>query len=84
MRAIVQIGTGGPEVLQLQEVPEPEVQPGHLLVRVKAIGVNYIDTMIRRGWYPMPQRQPYIPGIEVAGVVEEVGEGVSVGKLGKG
>jgi NADPH:quinone reductase-like Zn-dependent oxidoreductase len=37
MRAIVQIGTGGPEVLQLQEVPEPEVQPGHLLVRVKAI-----------------------------------------------
>jgi len=58
MRAIVQIGTGGPEVLQLQEVPEPEVQPRHLLVRVKAIGVNYIDTMIRRGWYPMPQRQP--------------------------
>lgn len=83
MRAIVQIGTGGPEVLQLQEVPEPEVQPGHLLVRVKAIGVNYIDTMIRRGWYPMPQRQPYIPGIEVAGVVEEVGEGVSSWQVGQ-
>jgi NADPH2:quinone reductase len=83
MRAIVQIGTGGPEVLQLQEVPQPEVQPGHLLVRVKAIGVNYIDTMIRRGWYPMPQRQPYIPGIEVAGVVEEVGEGVSGWQVGQ-
>ncbi len=77
MRAIVQVGVGDPEVLQLQEVPKPEVQPGHLLVRVAAIGVNYIDTMIRRGWYPMPPREPYIPGIELAGVVEAVGEGVS-------
>ena len=83
MKAIVQVGTGGPEVLQLQEVPKPEVQPGHLLVRVRAIGVNYIDTMIRRGWFPMPQRQPYIPGIEVSGIVEEVGEGVSGWHIGQ-
>jgi len=83
MKAIVQVGTGGPEVLQLQEVPKPEVQPGHLLVRVRAIGVNYIDTMIRRGWFPMPQRQPYIPGIEVSGIVEEVGEGVSGWQIGQ-
>lgn len=49
MRAVVQLVTGSPEVLQLQDVPKPELKPGHLLVRVKAIGVNYIDTMIRRG-----------------------------------
>lgn len=83
MRAIVQVGTGGPEVLQLQEVPTPEVLPGHLLVRVKAIGVNYVDTMIRRGWFPTPQRQPFIPGIEIAGVVEAVGEGVIGWQVGQ-
>lgn len=83
MKAIVQVGTGGPEVLQLQEVPIPELQPGHLLVRVKAIGVNYVDTMIRRGWFPMPQRQPFIPGIEVAGVIEAVGGGVTGWKIGQ-
>lgn len=83
MRAIVQVGTGGPEVLQLQEVPTPEVLPEHLLVRVKAIGVNYVDTMIRRGWFPTPQRQPFIPGIEVAGVVEAVGEGVIGWQVGQ-
>ncbi len=83
MRAIVQVGTGGPEVLQLQEVPIPDLLPGHLLVRVKAIGVNYVETMIRRGQFPMPQRQPYIPGIEMAGVVEAVGEGVTGWQIGQ-
>ncbi len=83
MRAIVQVGIGGPEVLQLQDVPKPEVKRGHLLVRVKAIGTNYIDTMIRRGWFPMPQRQPYIPGIEVSGIVEAVGEGVENWQVGQ-
>lgn len=83
MKAIVQVGTGGPEVLQLQDVSMPELKPEHLLIRVKAIGVNYIDTMIRRGWFPMPQKQPYIPGIEVAGVVEAVGEGVKGWQVGQ-
>ncbi len=83
MRAIVQVGTGGPEVLQLREVPKPEIQPGHLLVRVTAIGVNYVDTIIRRGWYPTPPREPYIPGIEIAGVVEAVGEGVTGWQVGQ-
>ncbi len=83
MRAIVQVGTGGPEVLQLREVPKPEVQPGHLLVRVTAIGVNYVDTIIRRGWYPTPPREPYIPGIEIAGVLEAVGEGVTGWQVGQ-
>ena len=83
MRAIVQVGTGGPEVLQLQEVPKPEVRAGHLLLRVTAVGVNYVDTMRRRGWVPIPPQQPYIPGIEVAGIVEAVGEGVTGWQVGQ-
>ncbi|GBC98155.1 2-haloacrylate reductase [bacterium HR17] len=83
MRAIVQVGTGGPEVLRLQEVPKPAVKPGHLLVRVTAVGVNYVDTMRRRGWVPVPPEEPYIPGIEVAGVVESVGEGVTSWQVGQ-
>jgi NADPH2:quinone reductase len=83
MRAIVQVGTGGPEVLQLQEVPKPEVRAGHLLLRVTAVGVNYVDTMRRRGWVPIPPQQPYIPGIEVAGIVEVVGEGVTGWQVGQ-
>ncbi|MFA0776707.1 MAG: hypothetical protein PVTTEEND_000421, partial [Candidatus Fervidibacter sp.] len=83
MRAIVQVGTGCPEVLQLQEVPKPEAKAGSLLLRVTAIGVNYVDTMRRRGWVPVPPEPLHIPGIEVAGVVEAVGEGVTGWQVGQ-
>lgn len=83
MKAIVQTGVGGPETLQLQEVPIPQVKPGHLLVRVKAIGVNYIDTMRRRGMVPIQQEQPFIPGIEVAGVIEAIGDEVTGWQVGQ-
>ncbi len=82
MKAILQVGTGGPEVLQLREVPKPDVQPEHLLLRVTAVGVNYADTMRRRGWVPIPS-QPHIPGIEVAGVVEAIGDGVQGWQVGQ-
>jgi len=67
---------GGPEVLKLEEVPDPKPEPGQVLVRVKAIGVNPVDTYIRAGWYG--ERQfPFTPGVDAAGVVEAAGEGVT-------
>ena len=75
MRAI-QINTaGGPDVLTQVELPDPEAGPGELLVEVAAAGVNYIDTYQREGIYPMPL--PYVPGLEGAGRVRSVGEGVT-------
>ncbi len=74
MKAIRVRETGGPEVLRLEELPTPELGPGEVLVRLEAIGVNYIDTYKRKGLYPVPL--PFTLGEEGAGVVERVGEGV--------
>jgi len=74
MKAVRVHQTGGPEVLRLEELPIPEPGPGEVLVRLEAIGVNYIDTYKRKGLYPMPL--PFTLGEEGAGVVEQVGEGV--------
>lgn len=67
--------TGGPGVLQLLDVETPSPGPGHVLVRHTAIGVNFIDTYHRTGLYPVSM--PSGLGLEAAGVVEAVGEGVS-------
>ncbi|MFQ6395963.1 quinone oxidoreductase family protein [Nocardia sp. KC 131] len=75
MRAIQVSEHGGPEVLQLTEVPDPQIGPGQLLVDTEAIGINFIDTYIRTGRYP--QAVPYIPGGEGTGVVAEVGADVT-------
>jgi NADPH2:quinone reductase len=80
MRAIQFERAGGPEVLQLVEVPEPEPKPGQVRVRHEAIGVNFIDTYHRSGLYPV--KLPCTPGGEAAGVVEAVGEGVTRLKVG--
>lgn len=74
MKAIRVRETGGPEVLRLEELPTPRPGPGEVLVRLEAIGVNYIDTYKRKGLYPVPL--PFTLGEEGAGVVEQVGEGV--------
>lgn len=66
--------TGGPEVLTLTEVVIPTPKTGEALIRLTAIGVNYIDTYHRTGLYAMPL--PFTPGTEGAGVIEQVGEGV--------
>lgn len=82
MRAIQAREAGGPEVLELVELPDPEPGPGDLLVEVAAAGVNYIDTYRRTGLYPIPF--PHVPGSEGAGRVLAVGsavEGVAVGDL---
>jgi NADPH2:quinone reductase len=67
---------GGPEVLTLEEVPEPTPGPGQIVVRVRAAGVNPVDTYIRSGAYARLPGLPYTPGSDAAGVVEAVGEGV--------
>lgn len=73
-RAIVASAPGGPEVLTLSEVPIPVPGPGELLIRVAAIGVNFIDTYQRSGIYQVPF--PFTPGSEAAGTVVTVGAGV--------
>ena len=72
--------TGGPEVLQWEEVAVGQPGPGEALVRHKAVGLNYIDTYHRTGLYPMPL--PSGIGMEAAGVVEAVGPGVTEVKAG--
>lgn len=77
MRAIVHIGKGGPEALALREVPTPAPGPGQIRVRVVAAGLNRADVLQRRGGYPAPPGWPSdIPGLEYAGTVESLGEGV--------
>lgn len=80
MRAIVVSATGGPEVLTYTDHPEPEPNPGEVLIDVTAAGVNFIDVYHRMGRYPLSL--PFVPGNEGAGTVAAVGEdvrGVSVG-----
>src|SRR3954463_12311009 len=77
MRAVVQTGVGGPEVLQVQERPDPPVGPGEVRIQVAAAGINFADTMARVGLYPDAPKPPCVLGYEVAGTVESVGEGVS-------
>lgn len=67
--------TGGPDVLRLEEITLPAPGPGEVRIRHTAIGLNYIDTYFRSGLYPAPL--PCGLGLEAAGVVEEVGEGVT-------
>jgi NADPH:quinone reductase-like Zn-dependent oxidoreductase len=76
MRAVVLTGHGGPEVLQVQERPEPPVGPGEVRIDVKAAGLNFADTAARVGVYPDAPKPPCVLGYEVAGVVESVGDGV--------
>lgn len=82
MRAVVLTGTGGPEVLQVQEMPDPPVGPGEIRIAVKAAGINFADTLARIGLYPDAPKTPCVLGYEVAGEVESVGEGVSAHKRG--
>ncbi|MFW6641829.1 quinone oxidoreductase family protein [Nocardiopsis algeriensis] len=74
MRAMVIEENGGPEVLRPSEVPDPVPGPGEVVVDVTARGVNFIDIYQRSGLYEVPL--PFVPGMEAAGVVTAVGEGV--------
>src|SRR6184192_246753 len=82
MKAIRVHKFGGPEVLQLDDVPDPKPGPGQVVVRVRAAGVNPVDTYIRSGSYAMLPTLPYVPGNDCAGVIETVGQGVTRFKRG--
>ncbi|MDX6722670.1 MAG: NADPH:quinone reductase [Solirubrobacteraceae bacterium] len=77
MRGIVVTRTGGPEVLEPRDLPDPEPGPGQVLVDVEAIGVNYRDIYEREGAGPYSAEPPFVAGVEGAGTVAAVGEGVS-------
>jgi NADPH:quinone reductase len=73
---------GGPEVLQLEEVPTPQPKSGEVLVRMHATGINPVETYIRAGKYARLPELPYTPGNDGAGVIEQVGADVSEFKAG--
>jgi len=77
MKAIQVHQFGGPEVLELKEIPAPKPGPGEVLVRVHAAGVNPYDTYMRAGTYAIKPPLPYTPGSDAAGTVESVGDGVT-------
>ncbi|UII55888.1 quinone oxidoreductase [Cytobacillus spongiae] len=82
MKALVFEQFGGPEVLEYQEIKEPVVGPEEVLVRTKAIGLNFADIYRRKGNYHLQGNPPYILGYEGAGVVEEIGSMVTTLKVG--
>jgi NADPH:quinone reductase len=77
MKAIVFTQTGGPDVLAQAEVPKPDVRRGGVVIKTHAIGVNFADTRFRQGTYTVKPKLPDSPGMEVAGVIDAVGEGVT-------
>lgn len=82
MKAIVVRMFGGPDVLKLEEIPPPAAGPGQVLVRVKAAGVNPVDTYVRSGTYAVKPSLPYTPGMDLAGVIETAGPDVGGWKRG--
>ena len=83
MRQIFITRSGGPEVLKVQEAPDPTPDPGEVLVRVKASGINFADILARQGLYPDSPKLPCVVGYEVSGVVESVGDDADQHWIGK-
>ncbi|MBA2508976.1 MAG: NAD(P)H-quinone oxidoreductase [Nocardioidaceae bacterium] len=82
MRAVTCPEPGGPEVLATADVPDPAIGPGEVLIRVRAAGVNRADVMQRMGQYPPPLGASELIGLECAGVVEQVGDGIDGWQIG--
>lgn len=82
MKAIQVHRFGGPEVLELHEIPTPRPGPGQILVRVHAAGVNPYDTYMRNGTYAIKPQLPYIPGSDAAGTVDDIGPNVKKVRAG--
>ncbi len=82
MRQVVTTKNGGVEVLRVEEKPDPRPGAGEVAVAVRAAGLNFADILARQGLYPDGPRKPCVMGYEVAGVVEQVGEGVDPNLVG--
>jgi NADPH:quinone reductase-like Zn-dependent oxidoreductase len=76
MKAAVVTKFGRPETLKVQEWPDPFPGKGEVKIRVKAIGLNFADIMARLGLYPGVPKPPFVPGIEICGIITRLGEGV--------
>src|SRR5438874_2271067 len=79
MRAVVQYGTGGPEVLKVEDRPEPRRREGEVLIRVEAIAVPFYETQLRSGLLPAGS-EPTVFGHEAAGIVAEADDDALVGR----
>ena len=83
MRQIVTTTTGGIDVLQVQQKPDPTPRDDQLVIRVRAAGLNFADILSRQGLYPDSPKKPVVMGYEVSGVVEAVGKDVDSSLIGK-
>jgi NADPH2:quinone reductase len=77
MKAIVVREFGPPGVMKLEDVPDPKPGAGEVIVRIRAVGVNPVDTYIRAGAYARKPSLPYTPGTDIGGIVESIGSGVT-------
>jgi NADPH:quinone reductase-like Zn-dependent oxidoreductase len=82
MKAVAIREHGGPEVVKVEDLPDPEAGPGQVVVRVKAAALNHLDIWVRKGWQGLKLAFPHVLGSDVAGVVEAVGPGVDGVKSG--
>lgn len=77
MRAVQLSRFGGPDALDIVEIPKPSPGKGEVLIRVHAAGINYFEALMRQNRYAVTPELPMMPGVEIAGVIEDVGQGVS-------
>jgi NADPH2:quinone reductase len=82
MKAVQFSCFGSPDVLQVVELPVPELAPGEVLVRVHAAGINYFEVLMRADRYAVKPELPMAPGVEVAGIVERIGAGADPALVG--
>ncbi|HXI83135.1 MAG TPA: NADPH:quinone reductase [Verrucomicrobiae bacterium] len=82
MKAIRVYEFGGPDVMKLENVPDPKPVAGQVLVRLHAVGINPVDTYVRAGTYTIKPTLPFTPGSDGAGVIEAIGDGVKQWKRG--
>ncbi len=83
MRQVLITKAGPPDVLRVIEVPLPQPKPGEVRIAVEAIGVNFADLVGRLGLYPDAPKPPYVPGYEVTGTIDAVGDGVDEARCGE-
>lgn len=83
MKAIVVEAFGGPDVLKIKEIKQPEFDDDQLLIRVAATSVNFADVQTRKGLYHAGGKPPLIPGLDIAGTIEKIGAKVSMFKVGQ-
>ena len=82
MKAICVHEIGGPDVLRFEEMPNPQSGPGQVLICQRTVAVNFIDTYFRSGLYKAPSL-PFVPGVEGAGEIAALGEGVASFQVGE-